>query len=557
MFKKLVFKDSWIAVPVFILAFLFVPFSQLKGLTLLPGDIGDARLNNYFLENIYFFLSGKVDSLWHLSFFYPYPYVLGFSDNLFGSAFIYLISRSFSVAPDTSFQFWFLFGYVVNYFAAYYALRRLKGSPLAATVGALIFAFALPTSAHAGHAQLHYRFALPLALVFFAEFLNLKNWRYLLISGVWAVWQFYSGVYIGFFTLMLIILMILSVLFHDMAHIGSNYRTLFDGLIEGWWSQSRKERILTSLGIGVLFMLLVLLFFPYLQVTRLYGFSRSWAEISSMLPRPQSYFLSDASYFWSSTSKAYSDLPMRHEHQMFIGIIPLALAVSGLLIGSRLKNGQTHTLMSGALVISVLMTLYVAGFSLWYFVHKLPLASAIRAMTRLDQAILFPVAYFVVVFTDEIRSRFVWGSKAILVIITPLVIFEAGLTSIPTSTKESWRNRYSDLNAIAASALSDKLPNDPILFFAQRAGPFYADELDAMWVSLKYGGKTLNGYSGSFPPGFNHAHGSDCAELPRRVIAYLNFIDAKNLDVYRELMSRTVPVGFVNCNPAWLKDYPK
>ena len=67
-------------------AFLLIPFLQLDGLDRIPGNLGDSRLNNYFLEHIYLFLFGNVESLWHPRFFYPFPFVLGFSDNLLGSS---------------------------------------------------------------------------------------------------------------------------------------------------------------------------------------------------------------------------------------------------------------------------------------------------------------------------------------------------------------------------------------------------------------------------------------------------------------------------------------
>jgi len=109
--------------------------------------------------------------------------VLGFSDNLFGSSPVYILARLFTEETDTAFQLWFYFGYVVNFLSAYYALRRLKGSAWAATIGSVIFAFALPVTAHAGHAQLHYRFGIPLAILFLTKFYNSKAWHYLLISA--------------------------------------------------------------------------------------------------------------------------------------------------------------------------------------------------------------------------------------------------------------------------------------------------------------------------------------------------------------------------------------
>jgi hypothetical protein len=45
----------------FLLFFFAIPARQLgigleSGIPLMPGDVGDARLNNYFLENIWVFL---------------------------------------------------------------------------------------------------------------------------------------------------------------------------------------------------------------------------------------------------------------------------------------------------------------------------------------------------------------------------------------------------------------------------------------------------------------------------------------------------------------------
>ena len=86
---------------------------------------------------------------------------------------------------------------------------------------------------------------------------------------------------------------------------------------------------------ALLMFALALLIYPYLRVSQLYGAKREWAEIAPMLPRALSYFLSDWSYFWGPiSSKLLPDVPMRHEHQMFIGFIPMLLGILGFLIGS-------------------------------------------------------------------------------------------------------------------------------------------------------------------------------------------------------------------------------
>ena len=114
------------------------PVLQLSQFQMMPGNIGDARLNNYFLENIYQYVFGHAPSLTHLSFFYPFPYVLGFSDNLFGSSPVYLLARALTQQPETAFQLWYFFGFVVNFAACYFALRRLDVGSIGSAFGALI-----------------------------------------------------------------------------------------------------------------------------------------------------------------------------------------------------------------------------------------------------------------------------------------------------------------------------------------------------------------------------------------------------------------------------------
>jgi hypothetical protein len=201
----------------------------------------------------------------------------------------------------------------------------------------------------------------------------------------------------------------------------------------------------------------------------------------------------------------------------------------------------------------LVLTMYIGGFSLWYLLHKLPFASAIRAITRIDQVLLLPIAYLAVVALDFICSQWKWGTKFILIIILPLMIFEFAATSMNVSNKVIWRDRLS----VIETNIANPLTKDSILFFAQNKGPFYADELDAMLVSLKLGAKTLNGYSGVFPPGYAIEYSTDCSEVPKRVLSFLSFEGkSSDKDAYHSLMKRIVPIGFEGCDSSWVENPP-
>ena len=133
--------------------------------TMMPGDLGDARFNSVALEHGYQWLIGTVPELWSPGFFYPFERILAFSDNHFGSFWSYAAARSLGAPRELSFQIWFLVGYVLNYASGYWMLRRMSFDVLGASCGAFVFAFALPVLHQEGHAQLTYRFAIPLAIL--------------------------------------------------------------------------------------------------------------------------------------------------------------------------------------------------------------------------------------------------------------------------------------------------------------------------------------------------------------------------------------------------------
>lgn len=532
----------------FLLAFAAIPLSQSDGLALVPGNIGDARLNNYFLENIYLAFAQSGRSLFEVDFFYPFPSIQGFGDTLWGVSPPYLLARALGHDPIDAFQLWFLFGYLANFVAARYMLRRLACGETAATLGALIFAFALPVTAHSSHAQLHYRFGAPLSAGFLLLFLTGRQWRLLGISLAWLTWQYYCSIYIGFFTSLLMFALLLAALATPIVD-ASNLRGRLNAWRDAWRSADRRDRrVLVAIALACL-AAMALLFLPYLQVFLIYGYQRPWWEISSMLPKPASYLLADSSAIWGGLSGRFDNIPMRHEHQMFFGLVPWSLALFGVAFSLSKSEEMAGRLMAAGFAILVVLTLDLGGFSLWALAASLPLASAIRAMSRIDLIMLLPIAFLAARALDQLSARYRRAASVLLPAIVALMIAEAAMTASRWTAIADWRHRLVELE----SQLPAALPADAILFFAQRSGPTVNEDIDAMWVALRQGYKTLNGYSGWSPPYFNYHYGADCREVPRRVRIYLDFSGKDKADprAYAELMARIVPIGFEGCDPAW------
>jgi hypothetical protein len=535
---------------VFLLAFLMGPIRQLQGLALMPGDFGDARLNNYFLENIYQYLIGSSPSLIHLNFFSFFPYVLGFSDNLFGASPIYLFFRAVTGEPDTAFQIWFYFSYAANYFAAYWGLRLLGLSPLASICGSLIFAFALPVSAKTLHAQLGYRFCVPLVIAYFYLFLERGTVRLFLYSMVWLVWGFYCSIYIGAFTALFLVLMLITFLvmsFYDKRIYQTQYW-------QQWKNITRRVWLVYSLALVLMVATMGILMYPYIMASVLYGFKRHYSEIFSMLPSMHSYLLSDLSLIWGAHSALLHDIPIRHEQQLFIGVIPLFLLVASLFV-KKSKLKIAYILILSSLLIATLITLKLGQqFSLWQYLSSLPLLSSLRAMGRIILVLLFPIAFLCAVAIQSLECRSGKLSKLFMSLVVIGLLVESVASNMYVAfPKSEWRARI----ASEELRLPKDIPSNAILFFSQRAQAPHIDELDAMWVSMLNSRPTLNGYSGNFPPGYEYNFGANCLELPRRVIAYLNFTQQLSGEKYSELMHRVVPIGFDNCQNDWLSVEPK
>lgn len=538
--------------------FVLIPLQQTGFLARVPGDIGDGRLNAYFLEHIWQVLIGRAESFVHLPIFAPNLWIVAFSDNHWGTGFVYVVWRALGFDSITSFQLWWLISFFANFAAAVIALRCLRFSTVAATVGALVFTFALPVAAHSyGHAQLSYRFGAPLALAFYIRFLLDGDARSVLIAAFFTTWQVYCTIYIGFFTL-------IALLFVTLAHLRffvvpwGRLKALLAlplGCLRDWPAASKA---LFWAACIVLFALFCGAFLPYLIPSEVYGSDRSIGEIKTMLPRVASYFNSMTSTIWTSNAAPFQALPMRHEHQMFIGAAGLVMAIWGALLARRHADQDAARLLWVTLVALILVTLSVAGISIWVLFAHLPLASAIRAMTRIDLVMLFFAAGLIAVLVDQALRRG-WLARAALMSGCAGLAVEAYFISPPMTPVDVLEAAVTaDLSAAEAP-----LSENAILFVSQthnaeKVGgmPWFAMEIRAMWMGSALGAPVINGYSGKFPEGSNPQFGEDCSEAGRRLsFAYHSWPELETqLGSLEEVADRVVLFGFPeDCGLAQVK----
>lgn len=516
---------------------------------LIPGDLGDARFNNYILEHFFRWLTGLDKSYWNASFFYPYSNNIAFSDNLLGSAPFYVLFRFIGLDRESAFQGWFVTGFILNFASAAFVLLRLKLKSIAVGMGAFFFTLGLPFLAQETHAQLLYRFCIPLACYWlwrFSQEPRLFTWVALVIA---LVWQFFLSIYLGIFLILLLVAMTLLIPLFSPLHPIWNALFYWPKKARAAWQQTHPIwRFFSVLITIVLSGSLIFLLRPYYIATKVFGFSRSWDEVTSMLPHWQSYLIADNSQLWHSISASIPDLPMRSEQQLFPGLAVLLIILIGLFLKIKTPNRNIAWIhLLSALVLSV-FTFYLSGFSLYRVIAGLPGINSIRAVSRIELVLMWPVALFIAYAIDALLRSSKRGLSLVNILVAGLLVLliaETALYTHQTFSKADAQARIITLRNQIPSSTPDK----PILFLASQTGdPWWMAEIDAMLLSQDLGWPTLNGYSGNYPPNYGLPT-ITCNLMPQRIYGFMQFFQITDPSFYTNAISRVVPIGFKDCDP--------
>lgn len=220
-----------------------------------------------------------------------------------------------------------------------------------------------------------------------------------------------------------------------------------------------------------------------------------------MLPRLGSYFMADGFSFSSWVGAWVKDVPMRHEHQLFIGIIPTLLCLYGLFALIKKTKYQQATILIKALFLLALFTLSIQGHSLYDLVAQLPGANSIMAVSRIILIFLFPIALLAAIGCSALLQKYSHLKPYILTIIACGLIAEF-VTHAPDRT--FIKNARQRIASISQGVNVDELKqnNKIILSLNTEKNQFPLNALDVMIFAQDNNLKTFDGYSGNCPPVF-------------------------------------------------------
>jgi hypothetical protein len=494
---------------------IFVAFypALLGGSAKIPFELGDFRLNHYFLEHSWQWIHNPqyTGKLYSPSFFFPFKNVLTFSDNLFGSAPIYWLLRLFTV-PDIAFIGWIVLISCLNFASMTFVLRQEKIHPLLAALGGFIFAFPMMRVMQTAHTQLLPQFCTPLALWLTWRFFKAADIRKFCGILLLVYWQILCGIYLGWFLMLaLLVLGLVAIATHKKG------RSNLWHFLRNSWGSALAAVLLWG---GALYGLLS----PYIKTKALMG-GHTYDSIIAFLPKLNSWILVPPSNtFWSNLlGKLSGNLAAPHEHYIFFGLVgslAVVVAIASLRIEPSGIKGldndhqqMVKTFLLTGLIIVLLSLNFSDGLSLWKVIYKVvPGASAIRAVSRIA---LVTLPFFIIAGFIGLNG---WIRRfdqqkvlqiALLISITTFGILEQRVDSPPSPeydlVRAQVRATHVELSQLVkqycqVAYLSPLNPDTPS---ATQAGELIYNHIDAMWAGITANRPVINGYSGFPAPGFS------------------------------------------------------
>jgi hypothetical protein len=293
---------------------------------------------------------------------------------------------------------------------------------------------------------------------------------------------------------------------------------------------------------------------PYFEVQQLYGFARPWSEVAEGLPRPASYLLAGVSKVWPNLSARFP-LPLIVEQQLFPGLAAI-LPFIWFLAGRR--TGERHQLASQMIVTAAMLfvvSIDLGGFSLYRLVYAIPGFSALRAIGRIILVIMLPLSALFGMMIDDLAATepFAWPRRLLALALSIFLIGECSLVGHLSSAPADWQKRLDTIEA----KLPRVLPPDAVLALAtghKTDMEWVERQVDADEAAVALGIRTLNGYSGNYPPAWRSM--SDCADIGANIREGRHFLAEHGFAAEPIRKQDVVPIGFGHCDHSGIDSDP-
>ena len=459
-----------------VLIFIFFLFEQYTSDQHIIGDNGDTRAALYILEDYFLKIQNKDLNLFNINFLFPHKNTIFFSETFFGISPIYFVFRYFDVDIYNSYNLTFFTIFLINFYASFAVFKKFQLSSFSSLFSSTLFTFSLPILAHDSHIALQLRLGCIVAIYFFYKFLKApSNYNFFfLMVGLFI--QFMSSFYIFIFLITFLVIYLAI----------EKGKKVFKFIKNDFFNKTRLLIFLTIISP------IVYLLVNYYITSSLYEFKRGYSPFSQ---------INIFSFFSTNRSILVNDswIPGRfplHENQLYLGfscyLIFIVFFFSKLKINNELKIFFWSTLINLTIFFSI------GGVSLYFIMSQLPIFSGIRVTTRAIFVLLFPISLLTGYFLDQIIKKY---SKNIILTLFIILIFYLELI---TAKKTSFPIEaiIESEGKIEQKLIKKQFNKGDVLVVQNNNKPeFFFKELDAMFVSQKFGLKTMNGFT-SFMPSY-------------------------------------------------------
>lgn len=510
-------KWTYVAIAIILLYCEYFFFRNIIGAGgALISDRGDGRLTALLTEHWWKVFSGK-ESFSEMAMFYPAEGVLGYTDLLLGYGLIHSIFRAAGINMFVSYTYTLIVVHVMGTFSMYYLMnKKLNCNVWWSLFGTLAFCFSDTYARHFGHTQLNAMSALPILLILLLGFLNNYQERkrrniYAYTFLTWFILLTYTSWYVACFT-GVFCLVFLAVYFIELKIEGM---AVFPVLKEKILLIG-KDMIGYLVWTVVLYIPFLKVYLPVLKSSSGYTYSACVAhmpEFIDVINVTESNFmlgkliekmkLSDRGLSVEVTT-GFSIVLL-----VFFGILAIVNHKKNLLVSYNNK-AEEDTFVKAipnvtfiAILISMVLPLKLSsnGISLWAVCYYLlPVIRSMRSVGRFWFWLSFPMAV-ITAFTANRYIRFEEHIKTVIIsCIAVMALFVSNINMISVGTGWNYNDENSFISKVAAP------PEDAEIFYIidtdAKGDPSYIYQLDAFEIATWYSLKTINGYSGQSPVGW-------------------------------------------------------
>lgn len=348
--------------------------------------------------------------------------------------------------------------------------RDLTGSLGAGLIAGVIFAFAPYRFEHIMHMELQWTMWMPLAFLALHRAIETGQWKYGLATGGCIALQMLSSIYYGIFLATLIGL-------GGLLLLATERRVAL-----------RKVLLPLTAGAVLAAAISAAYAVPYLRVQSSVG-ERTGEEVASYSAQPANYLA--ATPFNSLYGRATASRG-EIERRLFPGVIPVVLAVIGLLLPGRSRRAIGYLLL---LVAAFETSLGFHGHIYpWLYDHVVPYRG-LRAPARLGGFVLMFLAVLAAFGYRKLVERRPAIVRAALIGgltlgLTAEYHVTFGLTAFPNTAPPVYRLLASQPRGVVA-----ELPMPP-------ADRLPGRDAEYSYLSTFHWFPLINGYSGTYPPSY-------------------------------------------------------